>query len=111
MLEISSTRTPVATLIEVAGRVDGVSADELRAALQDALETGQAKLVVELAQVDYISSAGLRELFAALKQAQRAKGDIRLAAPSPRVADLLELSGLDTLFKIFPDREAALATF
>jgi anti-sigma B factor antagonist len=99
------------TLIEVTGRIDSMNATELGATLNDQIAQGGKQLVLDLSQVSYMSSAGLRELVAAYRRVQTEAGDLRLAQPSSRVQDVLEMSGLDTIFQIFPTQGAAVGSY
>jgi anti-anti-sigma factor len=110
-LEIAVSELKDVRLLEVSGRVDTISADELHAALTDCITNGRHQVVVDLQDVEYMSSAGLRELVSALKQVNKQEGDLRLANPSGRVMEVLELAGLDTIFKIFPTRNDAIGSF
>ena len=58
-----------------------------------------------------MSSAGLRELVTALKKVKRGTGDLRLATPSARVMEVLELAGLDSIFEIFDSQVEAVGSF
>jgi anti-sigma B factor antagonist len=58
-----------------------------------------------------MSSAGLRELVTALKKVKRGTGDLRLASPSQRVLEVLELAGLDSIFEIFTNQVEAVGSF
>lgn len=110
-MEITITEMNRATLIKVEGRVDSSTAGQLGDTLNDRIGKGALNLVVDLEQVDYMSSGGLRELVAALKRVKRDGGDLRLCAPSERVQEVLELAGLDTLFQIFTDQVLAVGSF
>ncbi len=98
-------------MIEVSGRVDGMSAEELRQKLFAEIDAGARQVVLDLAKVSYMSSAGLRELVAAYRRLQEASGDLRLAQPSSRVLDVLEMSGLDTIFQIFLSQTDAVGSY
>lgn len=111
MVDIQVSEQERATLIEVSGRVDSATAGTLGQALTAQIEGGKSNLVLDLSLVDYMSSAGLRELVMAYKRAQHLTGDVRLAQPSYRVQEILEMAGLDTIFRIFPNRHDALASF
>ena len=101
-----------ATLIEVKGRVDSTNATQLAQALNEQLDAGHHMLVVDLSRVDYMSSAGLRELVSALKKAHKsAGGDLRLACMSERVKEVFALAGLDTIFHIYPTQVEAVGSF
>lgn len=98
------------TLVEVNGRIDSTNASELGEALSTQIDTGRNQMVLDLASVDYMSSAGLREIVSALKKV-RGSGDLRLAQPSARVQEVLEMAGLDTIFQIFGSQNEALGSY
>src|SRR5690242_16921840 len=92
------------TLIEVRGRVDSTNADQLGEAFGREIDSGNTQIVLDLSGVDYMSSAGLREIVSALKRAKRGTGDVRIAQPSYRVREVLEMAGLDTVLQIYPSQ-------
>jgi anti-sigma B factor antagonist len=109
-MNVNVSKENKTTLIEVSGRIDSTNANELGEALMTEINGGGTQLVVDLASVDYMSSAGLREIVSALKKV-RGKGDLRLARPSERVLEVLEMAGLDSIFQIFPDQSLALSSY
>lgn len=111
MIDISVSGVEQVTLVEVSGRVDSMNASELGVALANEIDSGRNLLVLDLAGVDYMSSAGLRELVNSLKRAKRSTGDLRLAQPSERVREVLEMAGLDTIFQIFETQTEAVGSF
>lgn len=110
-LEITVSEMKRVHLFEVSGRVDSMSANELGEALNGIIDEGHSALVIDMAGIEYMSSAGLREIVAALKRVHKTGGDIRLANPSDRVTEVLELAGLDTIFKIYPTQVEAVGSF
>lgn len=98
-------------LIVVEGRIDHDLAGEFDAALKHNLSGGTKNLAVDLAAVDYINSATVRALVAALKQARLGGGTLVLAAPSPRVREVMEMAGLLDLFPVYPDQSTAVGSF
>lgn len=110
-MDITITEMNRVDLIAVNGRVDSSTAGELGQRLNEQLDSGSINMVVDLENVDYMSSAGLRELVAALKRAKKDGGDLRLSRPSPRVKEVLDLAGLTTIFEIFDDPVAAVGSF
>lgn len=98
------------TLVEANGRIDSMNAHQLGEALTHEIDSGRVHIVLDLANVDYMSSAGLREIVSALKKV-RGTGDLRLSQPSPRVQEVLEMAGLDTIFQIFPSKTEALGSY
>ncbi len=111
MVDFRVSEVDGVTLIEASGRIDSMNADELGETLSDEIERGGRQVVLDLSKVSYMSSAGLRELVAAYRRLQDSAGDLRLAQPSSRVLDVLEMSGLDTIFQIFPTQVAAVGSY
>lgn len=109
-MNVSVSKVANTILIEASGRIDSTNANQLGEALMNEINQGSTRLVVDLARVDYMSSAGLREIVSALKKV-RGKGDLRLAEPSERVLEVLEMAGLDTIFQIFPNQALALQSY
>ena len=111
MIDINVSDREGATLVEVSGRIDSMNANQLGEALSNEIDGGRIRLVLDLSAVDYMSSAGLREIVASLKKVKRATGDLRIAQPSERVREVLEMAGLDTIFQIFPTQGEALGSY
>ncbi len=111
MVDIEVTPQSKATLISVSGRIDSMTSAELGSGLSGAIEQGHVNIVLDLSQVEYMSSAGLRELVAALKKVKRLSGDMRLAQPTRRVREVLEMAGLDTIFLIFDTQIEAVDSY
>jgi anti-sigma B factor antagonist len=100
-----------ADLIVIAGRVDSSNYTELDAVLQDSVANSRYNLVVNLAEVEYLSSAGLRSLVGGKRDCKEKGGDLCIAEPSERVQEVLNLAGLDSLFDIYDDNVAAIGSF
>lgn len=99
------------TLIEVNGRVDSTNAGKLGEALNEQIDAGRNQIVLDLSSVEYISSAGLREMVAAAKRVRNSNGDLRIASPSPRVKEVLDLAGLNMVFQVFTTQVEAVGSF
>ena len=111
MIDINVTDHDQATLVQVSGRVYSMNADQFGEALNTQIDDGKIYLVLDLSSVEYMSSAGLREIVTTLKKAKKAQGDLRIAQPSQRVREVLEMAGLDTIFKIFETQDEAFGSF
>lgn len=90
-------------------RLDAVTASMLEAFLQAELQAGHTQLLLDLSEVTYLSSSGLRALLRTRRQAQAAGGDLMLAAMSPRVREIFEMIGFTDLFPVFDRVEEAQA--
>jgi anti-anti-sigma factor len=110
-MEITVEQRDDVTVISVEGSVDALTADTFLQALQSRLGEGEIRLVADLEQVNYASSAGLRAVLVALKESRQQGGDLRLAAVQKGVSRVLELSGFTSILKVYPDVEAAVASF
>ena len=94
------------------GRIDHARADGLKDALAPHLgrcAAGQDQLVLDLSGVEYISSAGLRVLMLARKQAKAQGGTLVVAALPPIVREIFEISRFTVVFDVFPSTREALA--
>jgi len=111
MVEINVTGQDHVTLIEVSGRIDSMNASHFGEGINNEIDGGNLHIVLDLSQVEYMSSAGLREIVTSLKKVKRASGDLRLAQPSDRVREVLEMAGLDTIFRIFPSQSEAVGSY
>jgi anti-sigma B factor antagonist len=110
VMEITATEMQRCLLVHVAGRVDSSTAPEFHERLA-ALVKDRPRLVVNLHDVPFMSSAGLRALLSAMQAAKRAGGDVRLSEASDPVARVLELTAFDVVFKSFASDAEAIGSF
>ena len=99
------------TTIVLKGRIDANVAPEIEQKLLSLISGGSCKLVADLSEVWFISSAGLRTLVTALREAKRKQGDLRLARIQGQVKEVLGLTGLDNIFKIYASVDDATRSF
>jgi len=99
------------TIFVLEGRVDSEGAVDLDLALQTAVSEGKTKLVLEMAEVRYINSAGLRTLADILTQSKDSGGDLKLVELNPKVLRVLQIIGFDKFFSIYPSLDEALSAF
>jgi anti-anti-sigma factor len=90
------------------GRLDLLSAPDVRARLTEVVATGQDRLVVDLVDVPFIDSSGLGALISVLKAARQAGGDLRIASPDDQPLTVLKLTTLDRVLKPYTTVEEAL---
>ena len=111
-MEFSSVDLKRCTLIRLGGRIDGSVAPELGSNLRDLTDTGRHKLVINMKDVNYASSAALRELISTWKNCRRwNRGDMRLAEVSPNMKKVLDLTGLISQFMVFETEAEAVGSF
>lgn len=89
------------------GRIDSAGATEMESVLQKAMSKGASKLIVDMANVQYMNSAGLRTLADILTQSRARGGDLRLVALNPKVERVFKIIGFDRFFETYESVEAA----
>lgn len=105
---IDDARRAGATVVRPVGRLDLLSAADLRQHLTDEIEAGRPNLIVDLGETTFVDSSGLGALIGGLKAARLAGGDLRLARPNEQVRVVLELTALERVLRQFPTVEQAL---
>lgn len=96
-------------IISVKGRMDAVSAPEFEQKLGDWIDAGESNFVIDLSEVDYISSAGLRSILVIAKRLKANNGQLMLSALQDAVKEVFEISGFSSIIPIYESVEAALA--
>ncbi|WP_431854326.1 STAS domain-containing protein [Azospirillum sp.] len=107
-MEISESKSGDAAVLSIAGRLDSSTAQQLESRLTMVLD-GHPAVVLDLAGLDYVSSAGLRVLLKGAKQAKGRNAALLLAGLRPHVQEVFDISGFTAIFAIHPDRKAAAA--
>ena len=112
-MEITTDILASCTVVHPTGTLDRRSAPELESALQTLTDMVHSRIVLDLSDVVEMSIAGLRVIISAAKllRSERLGGDLRLAAPSARVVQVLDLAGLLPVLKVFDADEQAIASF
>ena len=105
------TARPGTAVVRLDGRLDLVSAGEAKQGMVDAVESGQRRLVVDMANVDFVDSSGLGAIVGVLKAARQAGGDLRIARPTEQLRSILELTMLDRVLRPYESVEEALTGY
>jgi anti-sigma B factor antagonist len=93
------------------GRIDTQGAVDLDLALQSAVAEGQHKMILDMADVRYINSSGLRTMADVLTKNKEAGGDLKLVAMNRKVVRVFRIIGFDKFFSIYDKLETAIADF
>ena len=110
-MEISVKTDGNVSVISLGGRLDAYAANDVEQKLNSQLDAEQVHLVVNLKELEYISSSGLRVLLAALKKAKKQQGDVRLACLQPYVREVFDIAGFSQLFQMFENEQDAVNSF
>ena len=111
-LTIASRELDGVTVLDLSGRITlGEGSVQLRDAIRGLISKGQKRILLNLAEVNYIDSSGLGELVRAFTTAKNQQADVKLLNLTKKVHDLLQLTKLYTVFDIKDDEASAIASF
>src|ERR1700745_591653 len=96
-------------ILRVSGRIDFESALDFEQQINAMIQQGGDCFIIELSEVELLSSAGLRVLLSTAKRVSHRESVLGLAAPSQVVSQVFEISHFNLLFKIFPSVAEAIA--
>lgn len=107
--KIEHTALKRCDLLKLSGRFDSSFAPQLDAQFAGLTDRGRYHFVLDMSDLEFISSANLRVLLATHKQMRRwNRGDIYLAEVPERIASVLELAGVASLFRVYDTTTAAI---
>src|SRR5262245_37549797 len=92
-MEIIKTQNQDVLELRLRGRLDAYWADHAGKAIDEAIRAGSHQIEVNLAQLDYLSSAGLRVLLHYYKQLKAVKGSLSITQPSAGAYTILKMAG------------------
>jgi anti-sigma B factor antagonist len=103
-MEVTTVQYRHCDLVKATGRIDSSTASQLAEAIDSITNQGRYKLVFDMSEVEYMSSAGLRVLIGTQKICKRYnRGELILSLVPRRIYDALELAGFVPLFKFYDD--------
>ncbi|OQY10444.1 MAG: hypothetical protein B6I28_01025 [Fusobacteriia bacterium 4572_132] len=97
--------------IEIDGEVDVYTSIELKKALNEAIDKGAKKMLINLDKVTYMDSSGLGVLVAILKKIRKEQGNLKLLKLTENVKKIFEITRLTKFFEIFEEEEEAIKSF
>lgn len=107
-LTISQVKERGVVVLAPEGRIDSATAKSFETATLELIEAGETRIAIDLEQIDYISSAGLRVVLLAGKRLKTAGGVLTLCNLKPSIREVFEISGFIGLFAVSDSREAAI---
>ncbi len=100
------------TIVDLSGRITlGEGSVVLRDTVRDLLSKGQKKILLNLAEVNYIDSSGIGELVSAFTSCKNQGGELKLLNLTKKVHDLLQITKLYTVFDVREDEASAVKAF
>jgi anti-sigma B factor antagonist len=111
-MKVNTRHEGEVTLLDLNGKITIGEGDViLREAVDRVLKEGRRQILLNLARVSYMDSAGIGELVACYKRSREKGGELKLLNPSGKVYDLLQLTKLEEIFETFRDEAEALRSF
>ncbi len=98
-------------IIQVSGYVDSSTFPQLQDHLQQLIDDGQIRIIVDLQNLDYISSAGLGVIMGMLQEIRDADGDLKLCRLSEKIRHLFDILGFSRLILIYDTIDEAKQAF
>jgi anti-anti-sigma factor len=109
-MEIQSQQLPNAVVIAVSGRMDAENAHEFQKACETWIGRGATHLLLDLSNLQYVSSMGLSSFLAVAKQIQEKSGSVILCRLQGLPKQVFEMTRIIGLFPVFDTMDAALAS-
>ncbi|MBM3302450.1 MAG: STAS domain-containing protein [Deltaproteobacteria bacterium] len=107
-MNIAISKMGGSAVIAVEGRMDTISAPEFEKRIDTWIGQGELRFVVDMSQLDYISSAGLRSLMLAAKKVSSCGGQLSCCALKGVVKKVFDISGFDKLLPVYESVEEAI---
>jgi anti-sigma B factor antagonist len=111
-MNLSTRKSGEVVIIDVEGKIlFGEGDTEIKQAVDDILKKGGRKILLNLASVPYLDSAGLGEIIRCFTTLRKNGGSFKLLSPNHRIIDLLNITNLLNVFDWFDNEPSALASF
>ncbi len=108
-MKITLNKEDKALIASIEGRLDAATSSEMETQLNEAIEKEQSSVLLDLASLDYISSAGLRVILSVAKNVKTSGKTFVLCSLQDSVKQIFEISGFVGILNIATDKEAALS--
>ena len=110
-MEISINESGDVRILSFQGNLDTSTSPEAENQINELIEAGAQKFLVNFAELEYISSAGLRVLLATAKKLKPGGGSLKICCLNQTVQEVFDISGFATILSVAATEEDALASF
>jgi anti-sigma B factor antagonist len=111
MLDIEHEDKEAATTVHFYGKMDTRTSPDAEKYLSKLIDQGANNIVMNLEELDFISSTGLRVILATGKKLMSSSGKLTICSPNITVNDVLKMSGFNRMFGVFDTEEEALKAY
>ena len=110
-MKIETRESQGIQIVAFEGNLDTNTSPEAESKINELINAGKQKLLVNFEQLNFISSAGLRVLLATVKKLNASSGDLRICALNATVQEVFDISGFVTILSVKSTEEEALSSF
>jgi anti-sigma B factor antagonist len=110
-MQIATRKVYDVLVVDMDGRLDSHSAGDASDRLVKIVQGDDKQVLLNLENLEYLSSAGLRVILQAAKLLQGKRGELRICCANDTVRDVLVTSGFNSLVKFYPSEKEAFAAF
>ena len=107
-MEIKIKEINEVMVVGIEGKLDTSTSPEAEAEIGKLLDDGQKKIIINLENLNYLSSSGLRVFLGTAKKLMATGGTVKLCCPNDVVKDILDISGFSTILDVRNTEEEAL---
>lgn len=109
-MTISHHKEDSIDIVTLTDRLTAADVNTARREINEIINAGEGKLLVDISGLDFVDSSGLGLLVGCHQEARNKDGNLVLLEPQPEVKALLELTRLDQVFRIFHDQSEAITS-
>lgn len=106
-MDVKITTEENFTFVSIDGSLDTNTSKAAHDQLNKLVDEGKIRLLIDLTNLDYIASSGLRILLATSKKLKPIKGEMRICGLNETVNEVFEISGFTMIFKVFKNADEA----
>ena len=111
MLDFEDREVNGVTVVDFFGKMNTSTSPEAEKFINQLIEKGANNILINLEELDFISSTGLRVILSTGKKLSRSDGKLLICNPNITVKDVLDMSGFSQMFGVFESEEEALKNF
>ena len=107
-MDVTSQRTDAALIVSAEGRVDGANARKFQKAVENVINDGDRAVVLDMAGLSYISSAGLRSILLIAKGLQKRNSQFAVCSMQDPLREVFRIVGFDKIVSIYDSQGEAI---
>ncbi len=109
-MEVKVTEQDGISILTLSGRMDATTTPEFESAARALLAQGKILMLIDMAELEYISSAGLRGILGLVKSIKAASGKLAFCSLQPMAAEVFRISGFNAMLTVRGTREEAFSS-